>query len=82
MFRFQQGQIVALMEDRPRLLLHRGDVGTIWALYDTEPPQYEATFVTQDGHEIDLTIEESEIVSASTVPSRPKAAKRGRAKVG
>lgn len=41
--------------------LSAGDCGTIWALYDTQPPAYEVTFCTQEGEDFDALMYEDEL---------------------
>lgn len=61
MFKFSEGARVALKSDNPQLSLAAGDTGTIWALYDTQPPAYEVTFCSQDGGEFDALMYEEEL---------------------
>jgi hypothetical protein len=65
MFRFAEGDTVALTEDHPSLGLSTGDVGVIWALYNTTPPAYDVTFCDTDGRKFDMVVEEDDL----TVPS-------------
>lgn len=62
MFKFSEGARVALKSDNPQLGLAAGDTGTIWALYDTQPPAYEVTFCSQEGDEFDALMYEEELV--------------------
>ncbi len=61
MFKFNEGAQVALKTDNPVLGLTAGDSGTIWALYDTQPPAYEVTFRPQNGEEFDALMYEDEL---------------------
>lgn len=63
MFQFHEGERVALTENRPILELQAGDTGTIWALYDTEPPAYDVTSRAPDVREFDMVVNEDEIVA-------------------
>lgn len=65
MFRFREGQNVQLARDYPALGLKSGDKGTIWALYDVQPPSYEVTFRGPNGEPLDMTVEEPELLAAS-----------------
>lgn len=66
MFRFRQGDAVAIREDRLELGLKAGDTGTIWALYTLETLTYEVTFRTKEDDEFDLTLEECELTSENS----------------
>ncbi len=72
MFRFNEGERVALCSSYPELGLKAGDTGTIWCLYATDPPQYEVTFRDSAGVEFDMTVEESELraISAGEPPNK------------
>lgn len=61
MFKFSEGARVALKSDNPQLGLVAGDIGMIWALYDTQPPAYEVTFCSQEGGEFDALMYEEEL---------------------
>lgn len=61
MFMLNEGAQVALRNDNPVLGLVAGDIGTIWALYDTQPPAYEVTFRPQNGEEFDALMYEDEL---------------------
>ncbi len=61
MFKFQEGACVAIKSDNPRLGLVAGETGTVWALYETQPPAYEVTFSSQDGGEFDALMYEEEL---------------------
>lgn len=61
MFKFNEGSQVVLRNDNPALGLSAGDSGTIWALYDTQPPAYEVTFRPQNGEEFDALMYEAEL---------------------
>ncbi len=61
MFHFQEGETVAVKANYPSLGLRAGDTGTVWALYQSEPPAYEVTFRDRDGREFDMTVYEEEI---------------------
>ncbi len=71
MFKFHEGQSVALREDRPSLGLKSGDTGVVWAQYATEPPAYEVTFGRSDDVDFDMTVTEDEVEAVDT--SRPTA---------
>ena len=61
MFKFQEGDVVAIREDIPSLNLKSGDYGVVWVMYDMDPSAYEATFwpVGRDG--FDMTVYEEEV---------------------
>lgn len=65
MFKFAEGEAVALTEDHPSLGLRAGDVGVVWVMYTTTPPAYDVTFSDADGEKFDIVLEEDEL----TVPS-------------
>src|SRR5438105_1307127 len=58
MFRYHEGETVAVRQDWAELGLKAGDTGTIWALYNIEPPAYEVTFRTSEGESFDMTLTE------------------------
>lgn len=62
MFRFAEGAVVALKNDKPDLDMKAGDIGVVWALYEMQPPMYEVTFRDRSGQDFDMTMEEDEIV--------------------
>ncbi len=62
MFKFREGACVAIKSDNPALGLTTEDTGTIWALYDTEPPAYEVTFSPANGDEFDALMYEEELM--------------------
>ncbi len=76
MLKFSEGAQVAIKTDNSVLGLSAGDYGTIWALYDTQPPAYEVTFRTPDGEEFDALMYEEElthpVVAVETADRRPK----------
>lgn len=63
MFRFSDGEVVAITEDYSEIGLSRGDAGVIWAFYNTTPPAYEVTFMGKDGEAFDVTMSEDELVA-------------------
>ena len=63
MFRFSDGEVVAITEDYSDLGLSIGDTGVIWAFYNTTPPAYEVTFTGKDGEPFDMTMSEDELVA-------------------
>lgn len=63
MFKFSEGAQVALKTDNPVLGLSAGDSGTLWALYDTQPPAYEVTFRPQNGEQFDALMYEDELTA-------------------
>ncbi len=65
MFQYREGTTVAIKNDMPGLTLKAGDAGTIWALYDMQPPMYEITFRASDGQDFDLTLSEEEITEVA-----------------
>ena len=67
MFVFQEGDVVSIVEDIPELDLVAGDRGVIWALYDTDPPAYEATFWPRTGDGFDMTVCEHEVTRTGLV---------------
>ncbi len=68
MFRFAEGAVVALKNDKPGLELKAGDTGVVWALYEMQPPMYEVTFRDHSGQDFDMTMQENEITEVVTVP--------------
>lgn len=78
MFKFNEGAPATLKNDNPVLGLVAGDIGTIWALYDTQPPAYEVTFRTQNGEEFDALMYEDELtdptIAVEAADRRPKPA--------
>ena len=62
MFKFLEGTQVAIKSDNATLGLTAGDVGKIWALYQTDPPAYEVTFCAQNGEEFDALMYEDELM--------------------
>lgn len=67
MFKFSEGAQVAIKTDNSVLGLSAGDYGTIWALYDTQPPAYEVTFRTPNGEEFDALMYEEELTDPMIV---------------
>ncbi len=63
MFRFSDGEVVAITEDYSELGLRVGDTGVIWAFYNTTPPAYEVTFQGEDGEPFDMTMSEDELAA-------------------
>lgn len=61
MFKFHEGACVAIRGDNPQLGLVAGETGTVWALYETQPPAYEVTFSPQDRGEFDALMYEEEL---------------------
>ncbi len=59
MFKFNEGAQVAIKTDNPILVLSAGECGTVWALYDTQPPAYEVTFPPERGDEFDALMYEN-----------------------
>lgn len=78
MFKFREGQSVALREGRPSLGLKSGDTGVVWALYTAGPPAYEVTFDRSDDVTLDLTVTDDEVeaVDISTSKAVGKTGKR------
>lgn len=66
MFKFSEGAQVALKTDNPILGLSAGERGTVWALYDTQPPAYEVTFHPESGDEFDALMYEEELTDPVT----------------
>ncbi len=62
MFRFAEGDVVALTEDYPGLGLSAGDTGVIWVRYSTTPPAYDVTFCAGDGGKFDMVLDEGELM--------------------
>ncbi len=65
MFKFAEGDAVALTEDHPSLGLSAGDTGVVWVMYTTTPPAYDVTFSGADDEKFDMVLDEDEL----TVPS-------------
>ena len=65
MFKFSEGDSVALTEDHPSLGLRAGDIGIVWMMYTTTPLAYDVTFSGINGEDFDMVLEEDEL----TVPS-------------
>ena len=63
MFRFSDGEVVAVTADYSDLELNVGDTGVIWAFYNTTPPAYEVTFTGKDGRPFDMTMSEDELAA-------------------
>lgn len=61
MFKFAEGECVALKDDNPTLGLTAGEAGKVWAMYDTQPPAYEVTFSPPAGDEFDALMYEDEL---------------------
>jgi hypothetical protein len=74
MFKFHEGQSVALREDRPSLGLKAGDTGVVWALYATEPPAYEVAFGRSVDVAVDMTDTEDEVEAVDV--SAPQAVRK------
>ena len=62
MFRYKEGQRVAIRESRSALGLKAGDTGGVWAIYDLESPEYEVTFHGPDGSRFDVTLTDEELM--------------------
>src|SRR5207249_3259710 len=56
-FKYREGQRVALREDHPRLSLSAGDAGVIWCMYNIDPPTYEVNFRDKNGKLFGMTLE-------------------------
>ena len=65
--KFEEGSHIVLTTDHSPLGLHSGDEGSVWCLYDTEPPSYEVTFSTRDGREFDALMTEVELDRVAVV---------------
>jgi hypothetical protein len=65
MFKFAEGECVAIRNDNPALGLTAGETGRIWALYDTQPPAYEVTFRAQGSDGFDALMYEEELVEST-----------------
>ena len=61
MFKYAEGECVAVRENKPEYGLTSGATGKVWALYDTDPPAYEVTFSTEEGDEFDALMDEDEL---------------------
>lgn len=68
MFKFQEGDTVAVKSGSPTLGLAAGDTGTVWAIYDTQPPAYEVICQSSDGDEFSMVLSEDELVASTAVP--------------
>lgn len=68
MFKFTEGAQVAIKSDNPELGLAAGEVGTVWALYDTQPPAYEVTFSPPNGSAFDALMYEEELAEPAAEP--------------
>ena len=60
-FKYREGQRVAVRDDWPRLGLSAGDTGVIWCMYNIDPPTYEVNFQDKSGKLFGMTLEEDEI---------------------
>ncbi len=67
MFKFAEGDAVALVGDYPGLDLDAGATGVVWALYNTDPPSYEVTFTGKDGLKFDVTMSEDELMVPTVI---------------
>jgi hypothetical protein len=65
-FKFREDELVALRRDLPQHGLRAGDLGTVWALYATEPPSYEVTFRLPDGSNLGMIMDEDELESPAS----------------
>ncbi len=72
MFRYAEGDTVALKENYAELGLCAGDTGVIWVLYNTVPPAYDVTFRDAEGRAFDMVLDEDELTAPT--PSRELAA--------
>jgi len=68
MFRYHEGETVAVRQDWPELGLKAGDTGKIWALYTLESPSYEVNFETADGETFDLTLSDAPPAPLESAP--------------
>ena len=66
MFKFHEGQSVALLEDKLHVGLKAGDTGVVWAAYATDPPAYEVTFCGVSKNAFDMSVLEEEIVATES----------------
>jgi len=66
MFKFNEGAYVAIKSDNTELGLVAGETGTVWALYDTQPPAYEVTFCSREGDKFDALMYEDELAEPAT----------------
>ncbi len=71
MFKFHEGECVALKNDNTSLGLAAGETGTVWAMYDSQPPAYEITFCGREGTEFDALMYEDELVEPLGEPTAP-----------
>lgn len=71
MFKFAEGDAVALVGDYPNLGLSAGAVGTIWVMYTTTLPCYEVTWQDKDGLDFDMTMEEEELAEPGNFKETP-----------
>ena len=76
MLKFSEGARVALKSDNPQLGLVAGEAGTIWALYDTQPPAYEVTFSSPKGNFDALMYEEELEATAVELAAAPEGQER------
>ena len=71
MFKFLEGSQVAIKSDHPALGLTAGDVGKVWAFYQTDPPAYEVMFCAQSGEEFDALMYEEELTEPTAERELP-----------
>ncbi|HZO88268.1 MAG TPA: hypothetical protein VFB38_08005 [Chthonomonadaceae bacterium] len=62
-FKYREGERVALRYDHSVSGLKAGAEGIIWALYDIEPPAYEVTFTDSAGNQFDALMYEEELAT-------------------
>ncbi len=76
MYKFHDGQTVALMKDYPELGLKAGDTGIVWTMYSLDPPAYEVTMQCSNGEKLDVTVTEDELAAEeSSLKATPSASK-------
>jgi hypothetical protein len=60
--RFREGSKVKLAASHPEIDLAAGARGTVWAVYESDPPAYDVTFADSNGTEFDALMNESELL--------------------
>jgi hypothetical protein len=59
----KKGDLVKILTDYPDLGLNAGDIGTVWYVYESEPPAYEVTFQGFKNKEFDFLVWHNEIAA-------------------
>ncbi len=77
MHRFKEGEEVTVCEEHAELQLRPGDCGTVWCLYNTDPPGYDVTFRGPEGQKYDTFMYEEEL---APVPAAARRRQSGRSR--